>query len=511
MRRLLVVVTVAAVGFTACSGSGGSEGTRRPGADGPGSTVPARRASYAGAPCPMPVPAGLGVKVDCGYLSVPEDRAVPRSRTIRLAVMRLHSTSPDPRPDPVVELGGGPGFPSLEKVASLAKSKILQTRDLVVWDHRGIGYSTPNLQCREVEQAVVGMFETVDPPEVEGRRITDATRRCYRRLEAQGVDLDGYDTIENAADLADLRVALGIREWNLHAGSYGTALGIQALRAHPQGLRSVLLDSVLAPDSTTGSAVARGRSALRAFDALYDACAEQPACHARYGDLHAVVEKAAASLTADPERFTIPDPLHPGGRVTVAVTGDDLWAGLFNAMYSPTLIAAIPGVMQKIASGDRSIIGPLVEQSLPLALGSTWGMTNSVNCADRGRLVDAVALRPFEDAHPELGAMLQVNAMENVCPFWKVKRVPASFNTLPRPNGVPVIVAAGAFDPVTPPADSRRVAEALHAPFLLFPDAGHGAIGASECSTRIWFAFMDRPSVRPDTTCMAALKPIPLG
>lgn len=72
------------------------------------------RVSYAGAPCPQPnfpgVPqADLGSNYSCGYLSVPENRDDPKSRTIRILVARVKAANNAPKPDPIVFLAGGPG------------------------------------------------------------------------------------------------------------------------------------------------------------------------------------------------------------------------------------------------------------------------------------------------------------------------------------------------------------------------------------------------------------------
>jgi hypothetical protein len=39
---------------------------------------------------------------------------------------------------------------------------------------------------------------------------------CRDRLAASGVDLAAYNSTENAADIAELRVALGIGTWNVY-------------------------------------------------------------------------------------------------------------------------------------------------------------------------------------------------------------------------------------------------------------------------------------------------------
>lgn len=45
-----------------------------------------------------------GARIDCGYLSVPEDRAKPGGNVIRIAAARLRGSVPSPHPDPVIYL-----------------------------------------------------------------------------------------------------------------------------------------------------------------------------------------------------------------------------------------------------------------------------------------------------------------------------------------------------------------------------------------------------------------------
>jgi hypothetical protein len=47
-----------------------------------------------------------------------------------------------------------------------------------------------------------------------GRRRA-AIKQCRDQLAATGVDLAAYNSTENAADIADLKVALGIDTWNV--------------------------------------------------------------------------------------------------------------------------------------------------------------------------------------------------------------------------------------------------------------------------------------------------------
>lgn len=507
-------VAIAGLVATGCS-SDGSDGAG--GSDGGGAEQAADETTTTEAPswptptfvegeCPMPTDE-VELEVTCGTVEVPEDRTDPDSRMISLAVARIHTANPDARPDPVVQLEGGPGFPSLEDVEGFSGSLILEDRDYILWDQRGTGFSDPNLDCTETNDAVWEVFGTTEPALDEYQLIEESLRACRERITADGTSLDGYDTTQNAADLADLRVALGIDEWNLRGISYGSALAIETMRNHPEGIRSVLLDSVVPPDAPFG-AVGRGESALRAFQALYDACAADEACAATYGDLEALFTQAAERLDADPHETMVLDP-KTGTEREVSITGRDLWAGLFNALYDESLIPALPAAAKAIAGGDNSVIDLIAEDGIPFAAGQHEGMTASVSCADRAALLDPDVVDPFVEEHPELEALVYLTVPETGCEEWDVAPADPGFNDLltAEESDVPVIVMAGAFDPITPPAGSQRVAEALGKELLLFPDAGHGAVSSSECSRSIWLAFLDDPSVDPDTSCMAELGP----
>src|SRR5574341_1944172 len=69
--------------------------------------VIAYQPTFESAPCAFPVPRGYAP--ECGYLIVPENRARPDSRQIRLHVAIFRSRAGTPSPDPVLKISGGPG------------------------------------------------------------------------------------------------------------------------------------------------------------------------------------------------------------------------------------------------------------------------------------------------------------------------------------------------------------------------------------------------------------------
>jgi pimeloyl-ACP methyl ester carboxylesterase len=82
------------------------------------------------------------------------------------------------------------------------------------------------------------------------QRSLDAIQPCHNRLTAKGIDLNAFNSVENAADVADLRTATGIDSWHVYGVSYGTDLALQLMRDHPEGISSVVLDSVAPPQNS---------------------------------------------------------------------------------------------------------------------------------------------------------------------------------------------------------------------------------------------------------------------
>ena len=65
---------------------------------------------------------------------------------------------------------------------------------------------------------------------------------------AAGVDLSGYNTIENARDVKALRRALGFEKWNVWGISYGSILGQAYIKEDPDGILLELVEaSALVP------------------------------------------------------------------------------------------------------------------------------------------------------------------------------------------------------------------------------------------------------------------------
>src|SRR6478609_10281951 len=86
----------------------------------------------------------------CGTVSVPIDYANPQGAQAQLAVIRIPATGD--RIGALMVNPGGPGASAVDTVAGmgvgLAGTQIAGRFDLVAFDPRGVGHSTPLLRCR---------------------------------------------------------------------------------------------------------------------------------------------------------------------------------------------------------------------------------------------------------------------------------------------------------------------------------------------------------------------------
>ncbi|WP_405086211.1 alpha/beta fold hydrolase [Microbispora sp. NBC_01389] len=331
-------------------------------------------------PCPVTVPAGT----TCGYLLVPERRDVPNSRTIKVgyAVHRAGGEAPGEAPgqagaqatvqapgqagaqdaDPVVYMSGGPGSASLPLTGLL--TRMLPGRDVVVLEQRGGRYSEPRLSCPEIVEGIVDTLRTPGPTVDETAAVVRRAGACQSRLESEHVDLRGYRTAEIAADIVDLRAALGYRRWYLFGVSYSTRPMLRAAALDPEGSRGVVLDSLLPPrarwyDESPGSLMAT--MAKLGLTTRFDA--------------------AVAALNAHPAAYDTRDPL-TRKRLTVWLNGDDVATLLAEALHETDVIPIVPALVDGLARGRTELLQPLVDQAGDGLTSHEWGLYYAVQCQD---------------------------------------------------------------------------------------------------------------------------------
>jgi pimeloyl-ACP methyl ester carboxylesterase len=450
------------------------------------------------APCAFPVPSGYSP--ECGDLVVPENRARSDTPFIRLHVGIFRNHSGSLNPDPVVKLSGGPGTSGLNLTGYLFSQgldAVLATRDLVIFDQRGVGYSRPRLDCSERHEVTPLLLRGRLSTEESQQAIMDAFRRCRERLIMEGIDLSAYNSVASAADLNDLRLALGYEKLNLYAVSYGTRLALTLMRDHPEAVRSAVLDSAYPLQVNLYTSLAS--NADRAFNVLFNNCAADPGCNAAYPDLRSVFYALVDQLNAQPVWVSL---LADGGEQSVLLDGGLLIDVLFVGLYNPAVTASMPRMIYDIRGGEYGILRDRL--ALYFDASGALGMQMAVQCTEEIRfntVEDAYAAA--QGVQPQIAAFYpaSVRPLFAVCGDWATTPLDPRENA-PVTSDLPALILAGEDDPITPPDWGRMVdADLTNAYFHEFPGHGHWVTRSSRCALQMALAFWDSPTVDPGFAC----------
>lgn len=451
-------------------------------------------------------------EIGCGLIKVPENREVPGSRTIELHFVRLRTRGEDHegnevevRDDPVIYLTGGPGVTVESYVRRLKDHRLLARRDLYILEQRGIGNSGEFCPFFSDRNRVEQVRETFEGQE---RAFIRAARTCIETARAKGVDVTGYHTFENARDVRALRLALGLADWNVWGISYGSVLGQAYMKVDPEGIRATVIDAIVPLDLHELMRLPHWHE--RNLDRLFTACAGQPACADQYGDLRERYMAAIADMTEQPVVLEVPESeRYPTGE---AYLFQDLVAGLpFGLLYEqsshPAIPAVIAGLTRAVEVRDQTFFRALaLAEGLGGGVGVSMGMSIAVRCQD-GYVDRQAESAPadFED-YPTLarafGTLEVIQEGPEACREIGLNpRDPETFELVQ--TELPVVVANGAWDPITPtPLAEYIMSGFVNGRLVEFPHAGHGPTRSLDCAGEFLNGFYDDPDAELDMSCV---------
>ena len=310
---------------------------------------------------------------------------------------------------------------------------------------------------------------------------------------------------------------LGIAAWNVYGTSYGSYLAQTLMRDHPEGIRSVILDSVL---PTTYTIPGNWQNARAGFDNLFHACAAEPACNAAHPHFEATFARLVNKLEAAPLTTTVSDPA-TGNAVKVVLDGGALIDWLRNQNYAVPLLRAAPDRIDGLATGrldaieaiakDRAGRAPPPGPGVP-ALG--FGLSYGVSCREAYPFATPQGLAAVgREAFPDYPASVQREAIggwayinQDCRDVWKVPAAPAAMRQ-PVASSIPTLLISGSFDALTSLAGAKAAAARLSkATIISIPGIGHFVAPQSPCAQAVITSFLADPSA-PGTSCVGTLKP----
>ena len=448
------------------------------------------------AACPIEMPDG--VEFECGVLVAPENYAEPDGNQVRMPYILIRSKDPVPDQTPLLFTEGGPGEDSLRAVWGFAESVLAQDRDVIIFQQRGNLYADPALECT--------IDELFDPATLSSP--------CKEKYASAGVDLTQYHTAMMAEDIESLRKALGYEQWNLFGTSYSTRLMQVLVDRHPEGIRSVILQSVSPLDATRYQH--DPGHAFRALQVMFEDCTADPGCAEAYPDLEERFFDLVAELNHNPINLDLRNPddgsLHPyqvSGRTLI---GWMVGRAFYQPAHPPFPIAYYPLLIDQLADGDTRTLAPWAQHELNNEIFDpgfiAFGLYFAVNCQDDAPSVTLDEIQIQAYAYPQMGGYYRHQGEWDLCRVWDLPAAPPLADA-PISSEIPALVLAGRYDPITSPAWAKTAAENLENSYYLeFPSKGHNLDMGSACAEEIKRSFLLDPTSEPDRSCLAEEPPV---
>lgn len=444
-----------------------------------GEDVPAELEEYYGQDVDWTLCSG---GMTCGTIDAPMDWFNPDGRSIEVSMIV--------RPADGDAIGtmlynpGGPGASGLDYVQQyadyLVSPTVLERYNLVGFDPRGVGQSTPISCYSDPQELYDYLYEIPAGPRPEplsdedlSQQLADAEAFGESCLEHTGEALEFMGTEQAASDMDLIRALVGEDQLNYLGVSYGTLLGATYADLFPENVGRFVLDAAISPDSTDaeGTVFQAGGFELAQRN-FVTACIGEGDCPLDATDPDAGMQEIADlldQLEQSPLRASDGRQLGSSAMFTAIV------ANLYSDQQWSTLRSVIESVKngsadEALAESDRyygvNPDGSFADNSFEVLI--------AVNCLDYPPVTDFDEVRANAAAVQAAAPTLWPQFVGlSTCAAWPfpATREP---HEVTAPGANPILVIGGINDPATPYDWSVRLADQLESGVLISVDAeGH--------------------------------------
>ena len=469
----------------------------------------------------------------CGTVTVPLDYNNPGGRTITIALKKLPASDSDAEHGSLFFNPGGPGVSgirTLETQATVLPEELRAGYDVVGFDPRGIGQSTP-ITCwtdEDIHQVLtdaqngklsdLASIDTASSTYVSAQEkinlgAADAAA-CTQHSEVPEL-LDHVGTRNVARDLDVLRATSGDATLNYLGVSYGTHIGAVYADLFPGRVGRAVLDGAMDPSQRWVD----GEAEVTAFKEgvlhqYVEHCQTQDGC-----PLTGSTDEAIAQLTAFVDGLDQAPLTAPDSSVTVntqdaigiiqqhAVAQPD-WDAL-TAMLTPAMNERDGTLMVKAKQNSGEAPPTTVEEVVSSANSEI--MFGAVICNDYpdtgGTASDWDAQAAAEKkSYPFFGGTS--NAMEAYCRGWGHRGQTPPQETHAK-GSAPILVIGTTGDSRTLYPWAQSLTDQLDNGHLLTVEGyGHVTFGSNACATAAMTDFLVNGTVPAEgTTCAAEPQP----
>jgi len=405
---------------------------------------------------------------EIGRLTVPVRHAHPNGPQIELAVARIRTTSANPGV-PILYLEGGPGGAGIHPERALLFRELRKHADVITFDLRGSGASSPSLDCPE--------GSALSPAaEADRNALLDlylaAAAGCRQHLLAQGIDIAAYNVNEAARDVDAIRRAFGLTTVQLVGISFGTHLATAVLKTFPDTIDRMVLALPEGPDHSV-KLPGQLDAHLARIGALL---AADPVAGRYVPDLEGAVRQTLRRLEEGPLEVSLED------GSTARFTPFLFRRLVAGSIVRRQFLRFAPDEYSGLGDGDLSVLAPFVEGMRRARISA---IRLSMDCAS-GVSVERWR-RVAQERRETLLAGITDFPYPEVCAAWSVEDLGESFRSAPESDR-PVQFIVGTLDGLTPVANALELSRGLpNSGIITVELMGHEGPG-------IW---LDAPEVMP--------------
>jgi pimeloyl-ACP methyl ester carboxylesterase len=428
--------------------------------------------------------AGKGLQ--CATMRVPLDYAKPAGPAATIGLLRRPADDQQHRVGSLVINPGGPGASGMTAAAGLyssdPKAEVFKRFDVVGFDPRGIGVSSPKVHCLSAEETDQ---QRLEPPTTNVAKIEsenkDYAAKCVQRTGADVLATVG--TRDVARDMDVLRSVLGDEKLTYLGFSYGTRIGTEYAQQFPQSVRAMVLDGAVDPDADQlDEQIGQAKGFDGAIRDFVKWCVARDDC---------ALGRDPKAAQGRLEQLVNPLKTQPAQVGDRQLSFSDAATGIIQAMYSNQLWEPLNTGLTELAQHQGRVLMILADAYLGRGEDGQYSNLQdaftAINCVDQPQIKDRAQVQAettklaqaakgtfLDEAQPPVPAL-------DVCAFWPVP--PTSVPHRPTVTGLPpVLVISTTGDPATPYQSGVDLADALHGGLLTFQGTQHTAfLQGNEC------------------------------
>lgn len=406
-----------------------------------------------------------------------------------------------------------PGGPGGEGISSSAfridkfDKLILEHYDIVFFDQRGLGLSSPLTCPNALTKDRTDHFNDYDKDSVEGYDTPQEQKdlitqdktfveNCVKEMGVAPEELKFYNTKQVAEDIEAFRAAVGDEKFFLYGVSYGTTVAQIYAESHADHLAGMILDGTV---DLTQDGPGKDHLQEKGFDkvlvATLKACGEDSECSSDFNgdDPLKVYDDMAASLSKKPQdvNFTLPDGTTAKRLMTFNklenVSAYAMYSQAGRTIYLRSLAAAHRGDFQPLLRLLYALLDydPATEKWIgdPTFSDTAFYMVNCLDDSYFSGTPDERAQAVIKDGQASNGTVPRLDGgvyTGVTCAYWPDSPQKDTAEPPLKAEGVPVIVLNATLDPATPFDGGKAVYSRLADGYHIYVDGGEHGVYLNE-------------------------------